>query len=223
MKIKLLIMFLLTVSFTVSAQQAGSIVSTRIFNITPLPDRIDKVNGLALGLGHYSFKNKVKMHTVNGLNLEINPFSPLIVLFQDADYVSNDTIAVVLNGLHISTGGFSGGAILNGMGISLYSVGVKSSGFTINGLYNVTKQLHGLHISGIINRADAATGMLIAVGNKTGSCKGISLGVINKTDDLKGVQVGLLNLARKTKGIQIGLWNKNNKRSLPFINWNFKD
>jgi hypothetical protein len=25
------------------------------------------------------------------------------------------------------------------------------------------------------------------------------------------------------KGAQIGLWNKNQKRSLPFINWNFSN
>jgi len=223
MRTKLLIMFLLIAAFTLSAQQTGSIVTARVFSITPLPNRIDKVNGLALGLGHYSFKDKIKKHRVNGLNVEINPVSPLIVLFQDVNYVPNDTISVVLNGLHISTGGFSGGAVLNGMGISLYNVGIKSSGFTINGLYSATKQLDGLHISGIGNKAEAATGVLIAAVNDIGSCKGVFVGAFNITNDIKGVQVGLVNISQKAKGVQIGLWNKNNKRSLPFINWNFKD
>lgn len=216
-------MFLLVVFFTVYGQKTDSIVNTRVFSMTPIPNRIDKVNGLAVGLGHYSFKNKVKMHIVNGLNVEINPFSPLIVLFQDVDYVSNDTISVVLNGLHISTGGFSGGAVLNGMGISLYNIGIKSNGFTVNGLYSATKQLHGLHISGICNKAEAATGVLIAAVNYTGSSKGFFIGAFNRTGDLKGLQIGIVNISQKTKGIQIGLWNKNNKRSLPFINWNFKE
>jgi hypothetical protein len=39
----------------------------------------------------------------------------------------------------------------------------------------------------------------------------------------RGVQIALFNSSMNFKGIQIGLWNKNQKRSLPFINWNFKN
>jgi hypothetical protein len=39
----------------------------------------------------------------------------------------------------------------------------------------------------------------------------------------KGLQIGFVNKTIKLKGFQIGLWNKNGERSLPLINWNFKD
>ena len=51
---------------------------------------------------------------------------------------------------------------------------------------------------------------------------GIQLALSNGSYKLNGLQLGLFNKSVKLKGIQIGLWNKNQKRSLPFINWNFK-
>ena len=50
---------------------------------------------------------------------------------------------------------------------------------------------------------------------------GVSIGIFNSSLFMKGLQIGLINKAILLKGIQIGLWNKNEKRSLPFINWNF--
>jgi len=52
---------------------------------------------------------------------------------------------------------------------------------------------------------------------------GLSIGVFNSSLDVKGVQIGIINKTVKLKGIQLGLWNKNKDRSLPLINWNFKD
>jgi len=52
---------------------------------------------------------------------------------------------------------------------------------------------------------------------------GVSIGVSNSSLEIKGVQLGIINKTVKLRGIQIGIWNKNEKRSLPLINWNFKD
>jgi len=45
--------------------------------------------------------------------------------------------------------------------------------------------------------------------------------VINGAKYLKGLQIGLVNKSQKIKGVQIGLWNKSDKRSLPFLNFQF--
>lgn len=52
---------------------------------------------------------------------------------------------------------------------------------------------------------------------------GIQLAVFNQTYKMNGIQIGFVNNSSRTRGIQIGLWNKNEKRSLPIINWNFSN
>jgi hypothetical protein len=52
---------------------------------------------------------------------------------------------------------------------------------------------------------------------------GISFATMGNQDIVcNGIQIGLFNTCRNLKGIQIVLWNKNQKRALPFLNWNFK-
>jgi hypothetical protein len=50
---------------------------------------------------------------------------------------------------------------------------------------------------------------------------GIVIALVNHVNTGRGLQVGLINKANNFRGIQIGLWNRNDKRSLPLINWNF--
>jgi hypothetical protein len=52
---------------------------------------------------------------------------------------------------------------------------------------------------------------------------GIQLSVFSQTYKMNGLQIGFMNNSSRTRGIQIGLWNKNEKRSLPIINWNFSN
>ena len=52
---------------------------------------------------------------------------------------------------------------------------------------------------------------------------GIAIGLVNHAAVVKGIQIGLINKTKKLRGFQFGLWNKNEKRSLPILNWNFKD
>jgi len=57
----------------------------------------------------------------------------------------------------------------------------------------------------------------------TGVQAGLYNDLENKSESFTGLQVGLFNRTKKLRGIQIGLININEKRILPFINWNFKD
>jgi len=220
MKILILIMVLFATTLGFSQQQRDSLHS-QIFSLTPLSRKVDKVNGVAFGLGHGFDKDKVA--TINGLNLEINPIIVLEIGFLDPEKLTNDTITLRHNGLHISTFGFLGNVAHNGVAISACSVTYSSNGLSVTALYNMSKNLNGLHIAGITNSTDRAVGLLIAPVNSADVFKGFQLGIYNKSDDMTGVQIGLFNKTGKAKGIQLGLWNKNEKRSLPFINWNFRD
>jgi hypothetical protein len=50
---------------------------------------------------------------------------------------------------------------------------------------------------------------------------GVVIATVNHVNTGRGLQVGLINKANNFRGIQIGLWNRNDKRSLPLINWSF--
>jgi hypothetical protein len=73
-------------------------------------------------------------------------------------------------------------------------MGQKVNGVSINLLWNLYKEING-----------------------------VSIGFVNQTATTRGLQIGVVNRTNKLKGIQLGLWNKNEKRALPFINWNFSD
>lgn len=223
---------LLLVTFTCFAQQHADSLHTQVFSFSPVASKVEKVNGMTFGIGHFWTKNMPR--EINGLNIEINPVSPILVLFQDPDYVENDSLRMTVNGLHLSTGCFAGGIKLNGVGVSLYNINYESNGFTVNGLYNVSKSLNGLHISGLCNSADKATGMFIAGVNYAEDFSGVRIGVYNKSvtaagfdiglinlnqGEMHGLQIGIFNKTGKCKGLQIGLWNINSKRSLPLFNW----
>jgi hypothetical protein len=229
---KLLLLLLLAAG---AAHGQTDTLKTRMFAFTPVSQKVDKVNGLAVGLGLSLTVQDRDAVTVNGFNLELNPLTPLILLFLDPSRMGNDTITATVNGLHISTAGFMRNAKLNGLGISVYSIAMESNGMTLTGLYNASKVMNGLHISGLANSAETAGhglfiaafnysgnfgGMMLGGCNRATNFKGVSLGLANITyNDMTGVQIGLFNRAKKCKGLQIGLWNVNEERSLPFFNW----
>lgn len=104
--------------------------------------------------------------------------------------------------------------------------------------FDAFKKIHGLQI-GVINMEpsiingidiningsmDSKTNGLIisAIVNKQYVSNGLTIGTLgNHNIECRGVQIGLFNTARKMRGFQFGLWNRNEKRSLPLINWNF--
>ncbi len=149
----------------------------------------------------------------NGIELNLNPLGPLVVsggvamtafdLFQgktprifrkiNSRKIENVECIRRINGLCISTSNFES-TLMNGIELSFSgSNSVVTNGITISPFYNYNGEANGLSVG--------------LVGNNAGA--------------LNGAQIGLFNRSSETKGLQIGLWNKNEKRSLPFINWNF--
>lgn len=199
--------------------------SIKIFSLSPISRRVIEVNGFALGVGHYE-NAKIKLQTVNGLNIEASPLSLALftisinVPFESLFVGINDNVIsnvaffddhkdtyIKINGLNISSGGFSGGAELRGFNISIISGMNKMNGFSVGGILN-TKSFSGVSISGLANISDSGNG--------------IQIGSSNVSRGHHGIQVGLFNHSKDLRGVQFGLWNTNGKRKLPFVNWQFK-
>lgn len=200
--------------------------SIKIFSLSPISRKVNRVNGFVLGVGHYENTN-IKFQKINGLNLEVSPTSIALVTFalnvpfeglfvgindgllSNTAFLDDDFPTIVrVNGLNLSTGGFMCGAEVNGLNVSVFSRINEMNGFSVNGAVLGTKRFNGLCISGIANITD--------YGN------GIQMAVSNVSRNHNGVQIGLFNHSKNLRGIQFGLWNTNGKRKLPFMNWQFK-
>jgi hypothetical protein len=162
------------------------------------------INGWALcfaAMPNYLEKKLV----INGLNTELGMGLILMphVLFGFPDQTAEeyqrkkkDKENTNINGLSLSLLGHGGNTSVNGISLN----GISSILYDCNGVVasfggNFIGSFNGLMIAGIRNNA--------AVG--------------------KGLQISLFNSCSKLKGFQIGLINKNQKRTLPFINWCFTD
>ena len=215
----------------------------QIFSLSPISKKVDKVNGLVIGVGHVENRNTTKQ-TINGINLEANP-APVVgaflafilipylpIIYENIKEESNlkkqsGTDLVIqnwnynpdlkINGLNISSGCFFTTTNMNGLNISSANKFKNFSGLTICPLGTIADNLNGLSV-GLINANN--------------NLKGISIGIYNQSHDLYGLQIGLFNISKKNKGLQIGvvnksssngfqfgIWNKNNRRSFPLINW----
>lgn len=175
------------------------------------PCKVEKINGVAIGVfteniknDRYNEKDSLK---INGLNLEINPFAVFTLMnphftgpYPDSiefynEYLKEDT-EITINGVNVSLINTINETKLNGANITgLITLVDEISGFSLSGISSFAYKLNGVSIAGIYNRATIA----------------------------KGLQIGLINKSASLKGIQVGLWNTNGKRSLPIINWQFKN
>ncbi len=78
-------------------------------------------------------------------------------------------------------------------------------------------------MAAFFNDAFYMNGLQLGVSSHGFKTKGIQLAMIRNTaQEMRGVQIGLTNKSDDFRGIQIGLWNVNQKRKLPFVNWNFE-
>ena len=228
MKNKILILILIVVSIKSFAQDSLQItpLKTRIFSLSPMLPKIEKVNGFVFGVGHYDGP-RIKQQTINGVNLEASPLSLALISFginipfegifaglNDKFFKNtflsdlNERTKFKVNGLNVSSGGFMSNASVSGVNISILTGINQMNGVSINGSVIGTKKFNGVCISGIANITHYGNGVQIALSNVSRSHN--------------GAQIGLFNNSKNLRGIQLGLWNKNGKRSLPFINWQFK-
>ncbi len=173
------------------------------------PSSATHVNGLMFNfLSKSLFYDNPSFPKINGIELSLDPLA-LFVSFPVAihsilpvqtppiDYSSDHDFKKdeVINGLRLGTGSFDP-AFVNGAAI------------TFTGTYH--SKINGVVISAIINKNYIVNGVTIGgMGNYDVKCRGVQIGLFNKCDNLRG--------------FQIGLWNKNQKRSLPIINWSFRN
>lgn len=208
---------------------------SQIFSLSPISKRVDKVNGLVLGVGHYDSRF-IDKQTINGINIEANPTALVIPFFvfylpeiirKNKNNIDKDSLQIIkvnkekpfiqMNGLNVSSGCFMTAANVNGLSVSLFNKINKMNGITITGLGLQSDALNGFSV-GAYNGTNKLNGVCIGLFNETYSLKGTQIGFYNYSVTNSGVQVGVFNMS-KSKGFQIGLWNINNKRSMPFINW----
>jgi hypothetical protein len=143
---------------------------------------------------------------IRGICLELNPFQIFNLInpyltgpYPDSVNIYNEAIKkdwqVKIYGINISLL-----TTINEMQIR---------GLNITGAFTVVDEIHGVSISGLNNFCYILDGISIAA-------------LRNRAMTARGIQIGLFNKATDLRGFQIGLWNVNGKRSLPFINWQFR-
>jgi hypothetical protein len=208
--IQLIILVLFSAIFSFS-QNGQSIPDSKMKNryvIRLIPSAAKNIYGLAIGpVGSEAICNRPYTKYSHGLNLQI-PGQGLFQVFyinkvDDHFFAGSDTGRIVFqdtiperavhNGLLISVLGTFTDQV-NGISISLWmSMGKKVNGLSFNLLWNLYSEING-----------------------------VSFGLVNYAGAIKGIQIGLINKTKEIRGFQFGLWNINEKRSLPFINWNFR-
>jgi len=174
------------------------------------------INGIGLGFAingaDYKQAKDTTTTIINGLCLELIGMGFFLPLAPGSPIYPNDTTSEnfnleteishyqdplhLVNGFAISSFGFAGHSI-------------QINGVNLSGLFTFTSKVNGFSASLVFNISGISNGLSIS-------------GLGNNSLHTKGVQIGLFNQCWKLRGIQIGLLNKNEKRTLPLINWNFK-
>lgn len=218
------------------------VTHAQIFAISPISKKIDKVNGVAFGLGHVE-NRRIANQTINGLNIEANPapvaaaLMAFVVIVHLPEIIKNNktpdsiknteeyfkiknlthTPHLRINGVNLSTGCFFTTTSMNGLNISLANKFNNFNGLSLAPLGTIADKQNGLSI-GICNTNNQLIGSTIGIYNQSYDLKGVHIGIFNQTRNNHGVQIGVFNKSN-SKGLQLGVWNVNNKRSMPFINW----
>ena len=178
--------------------------------------------GMSLGLYPSDWTSNKHMTRTFGVRIEPFILSPLYFLAPKVP--TKNPVTQKIYGINISTGTFEK-ISTHGVSITGFMNNINiSNGISLAGLSNTIDKANGIVIAFGGNGVEKANGIFIGGpwGNYAEQLNGIQIGFLNKTSSKSfGLQIGLENVANKLKGIQIGLWNKNEKRSLPFINWDF--
>lgn len=166
------------------------------------PGGAKKVNGLMFNL-FPNMEEDSETTIIKGLELEISPVAPLLFALTWAPVGFGD------HSWRSETKNLE--TIKNISGVHLGLVNLEPT------------KIDGLEIN-VISLNSHCSGLSIAGMNIVDEINGVSIGIIrNYSEKCDGVQVGLINETADLNGFQFGLWNKNNKRSLPFINWSFSN
>lgn len=207
MKTLFSISFFFIFIFSINQNAKGQVGSkSTIIGISP--SKIQQVNGLMIHFFPNDFAQKPQSQIINGIELNLNPiglFAPYVFAIHCLDAEIHQPTLDNLDSLDCTK--FKK---INGLNIGLINLEpTVINGLDINGTGSFESIVNGITCSLVLNKHHKMNGVTIAaIGNHDTECK--------------GVQIGLFNSAKKLRGIQIGIWNKNEKRSLPFINWQFR-
>lgn len=158
-----------------------------------------------------------------GIISPLMPTSPVSDSRESYDLKMSEPLIEKVHGFNLSSGTFGTMEINGFSGALMIQYIYKMNGVSIACMSNLVERHNGIAISVLGNEIYKANGLLVGLGNGVSHFNGIQIGAANNISDKgAGLQIGLFNKAKNFKGIQLGLWNKNNKRSLPIINWNFK-
>ncbi len=166
--------------------------------------KLTKVNGLMINVFPKDYSDSTSFPTVNGIELGVSPitiFFPFLVAIHSIDPDFHQPLLDNIKFQHHKK--------INGIQVSLLNMEpTLINGVDINASGSFESKVNGITCSLIINKHHKINGLTVSImGNHDTECN--------------GVQVGLFNSSKKLRGFQFGLWNKNEKRSLPFINWYF--
>jgi hypothetical protein len=190
-----------------------------------------EINGLSFGL--WSTLNDERQTNTNGIRLEVPGLGLAILLagsspiaHSDSAFqvISYDIISERINGINFSALGSICNCNINGISIGLFSqVTNKVNGISTAFYSNFSQVSNGLQLAGGGNESFISNGFQIsAIGNQSYYSNGMQLAAYNYSEKHKGIQIGIINKSVELYGLQIGLWNINQKRKLPFLNWNFR-
>lgn len=169
-----------------------------------------------------------------GVKLELFPLSPFYFLApqsplqSDSDESFQNILKGDINektyGLNIETGSFSEKDTYGISVTGFLHYSRKSNGISIAGVSNTIERSNGLMVGFGGNQVYQGNGLMLAglFGNHAQNFNGLQISAENYIEGRGiGVQIGIFNKATNFRGIQLGLWNKNDKRSLPILNWQF--
>lgn len=200
------------IAATVSAQPTGiqKLVVAGTFHKTGRT-----INGLSYGLWS---GDGDKTTITNGARIEMPGIGIFAMVWPESLVAETDSayenvmhmpVSEKINGLNISATGTACNCTVSG--ISFGSFGqylMKMNGLSLSGL-NMVQHGNGVQLAMYANDNYKMNGIQLAFFN-------------NYSTRMRGLQVAAINHSKNSRGIQIGLWNVNEKRKLPFINWNFK-
>jgi hypothetical protein len=201
-----------------------------IFPIWTYHQKNVNIYGVSLGIG--TLMKSPKNTNTTGIKIEIPGIGLFMPLIPTSLVAENETafqllkkepISEHINGLAISASGTACDCITNGISVGF----VGQYNFKVNGVsgavfMNMLQINNGIQLAFASNDAYKSNGIQIGYGNFADKKRGVQIGIFNASKSHSGVQIGAINRSRKLRGVQIGIWNVNQRRKMPFINWNFK-
>ncbi|MBO0591985.1 hypothetical protein I2486_11265 [Cellulophaga sp. E16_2] len=192
------------------------------------------IAGVSFGFVPRDLTNDTSLVRTYGVRVEAFPLSffyfmapksPLSTYNEEYYKTLKGNASQQINGLNIATGSFEE-IDVNGISTTLFlHYSRKHNGVAVAGVTNTIERGNGLMIAYGGNDVYHGNGIMVGTlfGNSTNSFNGLQISAANFISEKgTGLQIGIFNSATNFRGLQLGLWNKNSKRSLPFINWQFK-